>query len=127
MSNPEGIGGRPRAEESIDLKQVAIFGRFRATHETMADYFEVSVRTIERYMADDESKFCRAFKRGMAKLKMRISEAQVKSACDGNPTLLIWLGKQYLDQKDKQEIQSTVEVTGRPFISFSDTSKKEGK
>jgi len=28
---------------------------------------------------------------------------------------------------DKQEIQSTVEVTGRPFISFSDTSKKEGK
>ncbi len=26
---------------------------------------------------------------------------------------------------DKQEISSTVEVTGRPFISFSDTSKKE--
>ena len=28
---------------------------------------------------------------------------------------------------DKQEIASTVEVTGRPFISFGDTSKKEGE
>ncbi len=26
---------------------------------------------------------------------------------------------------DKMEVASTVEVTGRPFISFSDTSKKE--
>ena len=127
MSADNSNMGRPKVLEDIDLEKVELFGRFKATHETMADYFEVSVRTVERYMADDESNFCRVYKRGMAKFKLRLSEAQVQSACAGNATMLVWLGKQYLDQKDKQEIQSTVEVTGRPFISFSDTSKREGE
>ena len=34
-------------------------------------------------------------------MKMKLSEAQVKTAIeDRNPTLLVWLGKQYLGQKD---------------------------
>ena len=38
--------GRPKTE--YDLKQVELFGRFKATYQTMADWFEVDVRTIER-------------------------------------------------------------------------------
>ena len=34
-------------------------------------------------------------------MKMKLSEAQVKTAIeDRNPTLLVWLGKQHLNQKD---------------------------
>ena len=34
-------------------------------------------------------------------MKMKLSEAQVKTAIEEhNPTLLVWLGKQYLGQKD---------------------------
>ena len=34
-------------------------------------------------------------------MKMKLSEAQVKAGIeDRNPTLLVWLGKQYLGQKD---------------------------
>lgn len=127
MSKDNSNMGRPKVLEDIDLDKVELFGRFKATHETMADFFGVSVRTVERYMSDSESNFCRAYKRGMAKFKLRLSEAQVQAACAGNATMLVWLGKQYLDQKDKQEIESKIEVSGRPLISFGDTSKKEGE
>ena len=127
MSNPEGIGGRPRAEDSIDMEQVKLFGRFRATAQTMADHLGLCVRTIERLMADKECKFSRCYNKGFSTMKMSLSEAQVNSALNGNSALLIWLGKQHLDQKDKQEIESKVEVSGRPLIEFGDTSKKEDK
>ncbi len=127
MSNPEGLGGRPRAEDSFDMEQVKLFGRFRATYKTMADFLNVSERTIERLMADEGSKFCRYYNKGFSTMKMSLSEAQVNAALNGNSALLIWLGKQHLDQRDKQEIESKVEVTGRPVISFGDTSKKGDK
>ena len=107
------------------MEQVKLFGRFRATYKTMADFMGISERTIKRYMEDENSKFCHHYNKGFSTMKMSLSEAQVNSALNGNSALLIWLGKQHLDQKDKQEVQSTVEVTGRPVISFSDTSKKE--
>jgi hypothetical protein len=31
---------------------------------------------------------------------------QIKKALEGNIVMLIWLGKQYLEQKDKQDITS---------------------
>lgn len=117
--------GRPKSLDGVDFKQVALLGRFRATHETMAEHFDVSVRTIERYMKDEESEFCRVYKKAFAECKMSLAEAQVKSALDGNATLLIWLGKQHLNQVDKQEIKQDLTVTGAPIIAFADTTKKE--
>lgn len=100
-------GGRPSELEKIDFAQVELMGKFRATHETMADYFGVCVRTIERYMADEEGQFCRVYKKAFSECKMRLSEAQVRSALDGNATMLVWLGKQHLGQSDKQEVENT--------------------
>ena len=40
-----------------------------------------------------------------------------------NPTMLIWLGKQYLAQSDKQEVAST--VNGNIKLSASDLSDEE--
>ena len=34
-----------------------------------------------------------------------LRKAQIDSACAGNPTMLIWLGKQMLNQTDSQEIE----------------------
>ena len=99
------LGGRPKSLDKVDFKQVKLLGRFRATHETMAEHFDVCVRTIERYMKDEESKFCRVYKKAFAECKMSLAEAQINSALEGNPTLLIWLGKQHLNQVDKQEIK----------------------
>ncbi len=117
--------GRPSELENIDFAQVELMGKFRATHETMAEHFGVCVRTIERYMSDDEGEFCRVYKKAFSECKMRLSEAQVKSAIDGNATMLIWLGKQHLGQSDKQEIKQDITVSGSPQIGFADTTHHE--
>lgn len=111
MTNNKSNAGRPKSLDNVDIEQVALLGRFRATHETMAEHFDVCVRTIERYMKDEESEFCRVYKKAFSECKMSLAEAQVRSALDGNTTLLIWLGKQHLGQVDKTEVKKEVEVT----------------
>jgi len=91
--------GRPRIE--LDPKQAKIFGYFRATYDTMAEQIGCHVDTIRAAMQDENSEFSKAYKNGFSSMKMKLSEAQVKTAIEEhNPTLLVWLGKQYLDQKD---------------------------
>ena len=98
-------GGRPKKE--FDLKQVEIFGKFRATYETMADYFGCSEQTIRRNIQDENSEFCKVYKKAFSNSKLKLSEAQFQYALKGNASLLIWLGKQYLGQTDKQETENT--------------------
>ncbi len=108
--------GRPRIE--LDPKQAKIFGYFRATYDTMAEQIGCHVDTIRKAMQDDKSEFSKAYKKGFSGMKMKLSEAQVKTAIeDRNPTLLVWLGKQYLGQKDKphhEPIDTSVEIILAP-------------
>jgi hypothetical protein len=91
--------GRPRIK--LDPKQAKIFGYFRATYDTMAEQIGCHIDTIRAAMQDEDSEFSKAYKKGFSSMKMKLSEAQVKTAIEEhNPTLLVWLGKQYLDQKD---------------------------
>ena len=113
-------GGRPKKELDIDMNQVVVFGRMKATYETMADFLEVSKRTIERYMVDEESEFCRSYKKGLADCKLKLSEAQMQLALNGNATMLVWLGKQHLGQKDKQEIDNTHNFIGGKPVVYED-------
>ena len=95
------MAGRGRPKIQLDPKQAHTFGYFRATQQTMAYLSGCSVDTIRRAMQDDDSEFCQQYKKGFASMTMALSEAQVKTAIeDRNATRLIWLGKQYLGQKD---------------------------
>ena len=106
--------GRPKIE--FDLKKVEMCGLFGATYETMRWIFDCSYDTIRRNMQDETSDFCKAYKRGDANLNMKLSEAQINTALKGNPSMLIWLGKQRLGQKDTPEYteNSPVTVTFKP-------------
>jgi hypothetical protein len=90
--------GRPKLE--FDLKVVKLFGQYAATYDTMANYLNCSVDTIRRNMQDPESEFCKSYKNGHAKMKMSLSEAQLKLALSGNPTMQIWLGRNHLAQSE---------------------------
>ena len=98
--------GRPK--KTFDIEQVKLLGQFRATFQTMADWFQCSYKTIERQMQDEESEFCHTYKKSFAGTKLKLSEAQIQYALKGNASLLIWLGKQYLDQTEKAENSSDV-------------------
>ncbi len=121
MANTPEIG---RPKEEFNLEQVELFGRFKATYDTMSDWFGVSTRTIERLMSpsnEEITDFCRAYKKGNSDLKLKLSEAQIHNALvEGNATLQVWLGKQYLNQKDKQEINSNVTAE----VNHSDNVKE---
>jgi hypothetical protein len=45
-----------------------------------------------------------ALRQGQALFCVALRRRQFKAADDGNPTMLIWLGKQYLGQADKPEV-----------------------
>lgn len=100
--------GRPKIQ--LDPKQASIFGYFRATYETMAEFFGCSFDTIQRAMSNEKSEFAIAYKKSFAGMKMKISEAQIKTAIeDRNSAMLIWLGKQYLGQRDDPQAPTQTE------------------
>ena len=104
-ANPNG---RPPIE--TDLKQAELFGKFKATHATMAEWYGCCTKTIDRLMSPSneiETKFCLCYKKGLSSAKMTLSEAQFRNATENdNATMQVWLGKQMLNQTDKQEIES---------------------
>lgn len=103
--------GRPQeffTDPETNAKEGEIFGRFKATWETMADYYGCSIKTIERELKKEDSAFCRAYKKSYSDLKMKLSEKQIHVALEEKSVpMLIWLGKQHLGQKDKQEVDNT--------------------
>ena len=114
--------GRPKSVDMEDEKiaeQVKQFGSLAATQEEMANWFECSVRTIERLMADKEGKFCRVYKSAESTFNQSLRRMQIKAASKGNATMLIWLGKQRLKQSDV----SKVEVAGDPDAPLKTESK----
>lgn len=92
---------RPKIE--IDYNLCENLAKIQCTQEEIAQMIGVSTRTLQR---DEE--FCRIYKKGMDQGKMSIRRQQFKSAESGNVTMQIWLGKQYLNQRDRSEIDTTV-------------------
>ena len=84
--------GRPKIQ--IDYNTVEKLANIQCTQEEIASFLGISVRTLQR---DEE--FCRIYKKGQENGKMSLRRMQFKLA-EKNPTMAIWLGKQYLGQKD---------------------------
>jgi len=86
--------GRPKIE--INEDQLEKLSSILCTMEEMASFFGCSVDTLERNFAD-------TIKKGKNKGRMSLRRLQFEKAQSGNTTMLIWLGKQLLGQKDKIE------------------------
>lgn len=98
---------RPRKD--INWADVEKLCALQATEEEIAQFLGLSVDTLHRACKREyRMSFAEYFaqKRGMGKISLRRSQWQ--TAQKGNPALLIWLGKQYLGQKDR----SAHEVSG---------------
>ena len=100
--------GRPKKE--FDLAEVERLGSIGATYDEMSAWFDTTTLTIERRMSETEGDFCRAYKKGVGRLKVSLRRKQLELANSGNPTMLIWLGKQMLDQKDKSKNENEIEL-----------------
>lgn len=94
------MGRRPK---EISARQVARLASRFCTHAEIAAAVGCSTKTIQR-------RFVQVVARGRACGQKRLRYLQWKQATKGSTPMLIWLGKQYLDQTDKADLTTTTTV-----------------
>ena len=94
MTNKKTVG---RPKTTIDYKTVARLASVQYTQQKIAEYLNISVGTLQR-----DKEFCHIYKQKKEDKKITLLENQFKLA-ETNATMGIWLGKQYLGQKDIKE------------------------
>ena len=87
--------GRPKKE--IDYATVEKLANIQCTQDEIASFLGISTRTLQR-----DEQFMELFNRGRENGKMSLRRMQWKHAEKSVP-MAIWLGKQYLGQRDKVE------------------------
>lgn len=92
-----------RPTKKIDPELLDKLAAIHCTMEEMAAVFDCSVDTLERRFAD-------VIKKGKAKGRASLRRLQYESAQKGNTGMLVWLGKQLLNQRDQPE-QAQVQVS----------------
>lgn len=88
-----------RPKKDIDQKQVEQLAAINCSYAEMAAVLGCSEDTLER-------RFAGVIKAGRGKGNVSLKRRQWRAAMeDGNITMMIWLGKQNLGQRDKQELE----------------------
>ena len=106
MNEVENLGGRPRVE--IDLELVKKLCSIQCTAEEIASFLEVDADTLNARLKDaGYGGFSEYYKKNSVGGKISLRRSQWKSSTNGNVTMQIWLGKQYLGQKDQPEQEPT--------------------
>lgn len=93
----------------IDWQEFDKLCYMQCTATEIAAWFNCSVDTIERRVEEAHGvKFAEYFAEKKQHGRISLRRAQFQAATvKGNTSMMIWLGKQYLDQKDKQETEIT--------------------
>jgi hypothetical protein len=105
--------------DEATLKQVESLGKIQCTTKEAAAVLGVTEKTFIEFLQRSE-KARETFEFGKENGKASLRRAQLKLAMEGNPTMLIWLGKNLLGQKDMTQ---RVEI-GKPgeFAELEDLS-----
>jgi hypothetical protein len=98
-------GGRPRKLRPDDrtLGIIRGLGEINATHAEAAAVLGVCRETLEKFLGTHKNAY-EAYENGKAEGRVSLRRKQYEAALGGNTTMLVWLGKQLLGQKDKHEL-----------------------
>jgi len=100
---PKKKNGRPPATiDSADVEKLAQLG---ATQIEIARFVGVAFSTLEERLKQPD--YREAYERGIGNLHMSLKRKQVEMALAGDRTMLIWLGKNYLGQRDNLDSKLT--------------------
>lgn len=122
IEEQEPTMGRPKVK--IDAKSFdALMDIPFVTVKSIASVFGCSEKTIQRYVNSEYGLTFDQLKLEKSEtMKMRLGGKQYEVAMKGNVPMLVWLGKQYLGQADKQEIKSDQKHS---FENISDSDLDE--
>lgn len=109
--------GRPLAD--IDKKKFEKLCGLQCTLLEIADFFGVNKDTINAFCKReyDGKTFSEVFAQKRATGRISLRRSQFKLA-EKNATMAIWLGKQYLDQKDRIEVDETFKISEEDIKSI---------
>ncbi len=120
----KGKAGRPRIE--IDWALVERLCGIQCTHEEIASAVNISVDTLERRCKEahgiDFAGWSKE-KRGNGRIILR--RLQFQAAQKGSIPMLIWLGKQYLGQRDKSNEEIEADREARLHTLFISSKDRE--
>lgn len=91
--------GRPR--KKVDVQELLVNAAKGYTMPELGALMGVSEDTLQR-------RFAVVIQRGRKLRDASLRKRQFDVAMGGNPSMLIWLGKQYLEQSDKNDIKAVV-------------------
>lgn len=107
---------RPPIE--LDWEQIDLYLQCQSTLNEVAMFCHCSHDTIERACKRDKGMSFGQYaeeKREGGKISLRRAQWQ-KAVDKQDTTMLIWLGKQYLNQKDTKDIKAEVQQTTIPQL-----------
>jgi hypothetical protein len=85
--------GTGDARQVVNPKDVWKLAAVGCTDAEIAQWWGIKEDTLRYNFAD-------YIQKARSNLKQRLRHSQIQTALGGNPTMLIWLGKQYLGQSD---------------------------
>ena len=111
-------GGPGRPKIVIDWELVQKLAHIQCTQAEIATAVGVSVDTLHRH-----PEFAEVHKRGAEGGRKSIRRMQFESATKGSIAMQIWLGKQYLGQRDNLDQRVNTEVQIRADFSKLDDAE----
>jgi hypothetical protein len=92
-AKPKAKQAHPTKALTVRTDEVANYARLGAPDTEIGQMVGLSPRQLVR-------RFGPAMEKGRAERKLKLRQKQTEVALDGNVTMLIWLGKQELGQRD---------------------------
>lgn len=93
----------------IDLDAISALCKMGCTIEEIASIIGTSDAWLIKEREDNPD-MAQAMELGYSTMKAGLRKTQVELAMSGNATMLIWLGKQWLGQSDKQAIETNTQI-----------------
>lgn len=117
---PGGKVGRPKLE--LDAVEVGKLAEIGATQDEIAHFFGVSEKTVRRRLKE-EPELRAAWETGLARCRISLRRQQLKLA-GRNAAMAIFLGKNFLGQRDYQRLEHAGSITAHDSaIADLDLSK----
>lgn len=100
--------GRPPSivADQPTLDKIKLLGASQHSRPEAAALLGISKSCFNEFLASNK-KALEHWEDGLENGRASLRRMQFKNAQAGNVTMQIWLGKQYLGQKDKQEVENT--------------------
>jgi hypothetical protein len=107
-----------RPVKVVDQEAIKKLAQLHCTYDEIAEFLGVSTKTLQR-------NYVHHIKKGREMGKISLRRAQFEKAVGGNVAMMIWLGKQHLDQRDKIE-QTTYNEPLPLIIEAKEHGKEKG-